>query len=63
MGVGLCAGYVGLVSYAFPGTWAGLGPVWSVAAMGWGATVGALSLVRLQPRQLRREVVEAQRAL
>ena len=26
LGVGLCAGYVGLVSFAFPATWAGLPP-------------------------------------
>jgi len=72
--VGLSAGYVGLVSFAFPGTWAGFSPAWSVACMTWAAAVALLSLVParsapgeprrgLQLRKLRREVVEAERAL
>lgn len=44
VGVGLCAGYVGLVSSAFPGTWAGFSPFWSAACMAWGAAVVVLSL-------------------
>jgi hypothetical protein len=65
VGVGLSAGYVGLVSYAFPGTWGGFTPTWSVACMAWAAAVALLGLVpaRSEPRELRREVVEAQRAL
>ena len=64
-GVGLSAGYVGLVSYAFPGTWGGFTPAWSVACMAWAAAVVLLVLVpaRSEPRELRREVVEAERAL
>jgi hypothetical protein len=64
-GVGVSAGYVGMVSSAFPGTWAGFSPAWSVACMAWGATVAVLALApsRSEPGQLRREVVEAERAL
>jgi hypothetical protein len=36
----LCATYLGLVSCAFPGTAAGLGPVWSVLCLTWGLAVG-----------------------
>jgi hypothetical protein len=63
--VGLCAGYLGLVSLAFPGTWAGLDTLWSILCMTWGVAVGALAVAapRLESRELRREVVEAQRAL
>ena len=60
---GLCAGYLGLVSVAFPLTWAGLEPVWSWLCMGWGAAVAVLAVAaprRLQPGELRREVVETQ---
>ena len=39
--VGLCAGYVGLVSFAFPSTWAGLSPLWSVLCMAWAAAITA----------------------
>jgi hypothetical protein len=42
--VGLCAGYLGLVSFAFPLTWAGFGPLWSALCMAWGATVAALAI-------------------
>jgi hypothetical protein len=48
VGVGLCAGYVGLVSYAFPGTWAGFEPGWSVICVAWAASVAALAV--LAPR-------------
>jgi hypothetical protein len=60
--VGLCAGYVGLVSYAFPGSWAGLGPLWSASCMAWGGAVAALALPRRpsEQRELRGEVVQAQ---
>jgi len=63
--VGLSSGYVGLVSYAFPGTWGGFSPAWSVACVAWAAAVVLLALVpgRSEPRELRREVVEAERAL
>ncbi|WP_422677982.1 hypothetical protein [Blastococcus brunescens] len=65
LGVGLSAGYVGLVSSAFPGTWGGFSPSWSVACMAWAAAVTLLALVpsRSEPGQLRGQVVEAQRAL
>ena len=53
---------VSFISVAFPGTWAGLAPIWSWLCLGWGATVAVLALPapRLQPGELRREVVEAQ---
>ena len=65
LATGMCAGYVGLVSYAFPTSWAGFGPLWSVLCMAWAATIAVLAVAapRLQQRQLRGEVVEAQRAL
>lgn len=43
--VGLCAGYFGLVSFAFSGTWAGLSPLWSVLCMAWALAVAVLSVV------------------
>ncbi len=64
IGVGLCAGYVGVVSYAFPATWAGFDPLWSVLCVAWAAAVALLSaLPRSEQRELRGEVVEAERAL
>jgi hypothetical protein len=63
LSVGICAGYVGLVSAAFPAAWAGFEPVWSWLCMGWGAAVAVLAVaapLRLQPGELRREVVETQ---
>jgi hypothetical protein len=63
---GACAGYFGLVSFAFPGSWAGLSPTWSVLCMAWGAAVAVLALAAprvLEPREFGGEVVEAQRAL
>lgn len=62
---GVCAGYLGLVSFAFPGSWAGLNPTWSLLCTAWGAAIAGLALAapRSQPGELRREVVEAQRAL
>jgi hypothetical protein len=44
IGVGLCAGYVGLVSFSFPGTWAGLSPAESVLCMAWAGSVAVLSV-------------------
>jgi hypothetical protein len=43
-------------------TWAGLPPLGSALCMSWGDTVAVLALAapRLQPRELRREVVETQ---
>jgi hypothetical protein len=62
--VGLCAGYVGVVSYAFPATWAGFDPGWSLLAVAWGLAVMAGALLpSLERRELRGEVVEAERAL
>jgi hypothetical protein len=43
--VGLCAGYVGLVSFAFPGTWAGLSPLQSVLCMAWALGAAVLSVL------------------
>ena len=64
IGVGLCAGYVGVVSYAFPTTWAGFDPVWSVLCVAWAAAVALLSVLPgSEQRELRGEVVEAERAL
>jgi hypothetical protein len=62
IGVGLCAGYVGLVSYAFPGTWGGFPPFWSVACLAWAVAVALLALVpaRSEVGELRGEVVQAQ---
>jgi hypothetical protein len=59
---GLSAGYLGLVSFAFPATWAGLPPLGSALCLAWGAAVAVLAVAapRLQPRELRREVVETQ---
>ena len=44
-GVAVCAGYVGLVSFAFPTTWAGLSPLGSALCMAWAAGVGLLALL------------------
>ena len=65
LSVGLCAGYLGLVSFAFPDSWAGFGPVWSALCIAWGLAVAALSIppARLQPAELVGEVVEAERTL
>jgi hypothetical protein len=63
---GVSAAYVGMVSLAFPEAWAGFGPTWSVLCAVWGAAVAGLALAaprRLEPRELRGEVVEAERAL
>ena len=58
---GLCAAYLGLVSVAFPGEWAGFEPVWSWLCIAWGLAVAVLALAAplLQPRELGREVVAA----
>jgi hypothetical protein len=64
LGVGLCAGHVGVVSYAFPTSWGGFEPVWSVLCVAWAAAVALVSaLPRSEERELRGEVVEAERAL
>jgi hypothetical protein len=62
---GLSAAYLGVVSWAFPGSWASLSPAWSVVSAAWGVAVLGLALLagRLEGRQLRGEVVEAERAL
>jgi hypothetical protein len=60
-GAGLSAAYLGLVSCASPGTFAGFGPLGSVLCLAWGTAVALVAAVpRLQGRQLRGEVVEAQ---
>jgi hypothetical protein len=62
--VGLCAGYLGVVSYAFPATWAGFDAGWSLLCVAWAAAVALGSLLPpLERRELRGEVVEAQRPL
>ena len=65
IGVGLCGGYVGLVAYAFDGTWADLEFGWSVLCIVWAAAVTALAWPerRSELRELRGEVVEPERAL
>jgi hypothetical protein len=64
VGAGFCAAYLGLVSSVFPDAFAGFGPVWSLLCLAWGAAVVLVAAVpRLQGRQLRGEVVEAQGAL
>jgi hypothetical protein len=65
LAIGMCAGYLGLVSFAFPGGWMGFSPLWSVLCMAWGAAIAGLAIApgRLEPRELRGEVVEAQRSL
>ncbi|SOC49248.1 hypothetical protein SAMN05660748_1967 [Blastococcus aggregatus] len=62
---GVCAGYVGLVSAAFPGEWAGFSPVWSWLCLGWAAALIMLSAPprRSELRELGLEVVEPQRPL
>jgi hypothetical protein len=62
---GLSAGYLGLVSLAFPDSWAGFSPVWSALCLAWGLAVAAIAVVppRLQLGELGGEVVEAERAL
>lgn len=45
IGAGLCAGYVGLVSFAFPGTWAGVPELESALCIGWGVAVAALAVL------------------
>jgi hypothetical protein len=47
--VGLCAGYLGLVSLAFPGTWAGLDLPWSALCIAWGVAVAGLAVVAPRP--------------
>ena len=63
--VGLCAGYLGLVSLAFPFTWGGVSALWSVLCLAWAAAITGLAIAapRSQSRQLGGEVVEAERAL
>lgn len=59
---GVCAGYVGLVSVAFPGEWAGFSPVWSWLCLGWAVALIAVSAAprRSELRQLGLQVVEAE---
>ena len=65
LATGICAGYLGLVSFAFPATWAGFSPSWSALCMAWGAAVAVLASPRpgYSLRELGGEVVEAERAL
>ncbi|TFV62963.1 UNVERIFIED_ORG: hypothetical protein E4P37_15855 [Bacillus sp. AZ43] len=65
VGAGVCAGYLGLLSTAFPGQWGGFSPVWSLLCLGWGLALVVLAVVPLRSEagQLRGQVVEAQRAL
>jgi hypothetical protein len=43
--VGLCAGYVGLVSFSFPGTWAGVPELESALCIGWGVAVAVVGML------------------
>ena len=56
----LCATYLGVVSYAFPDTAAGLGPVWSPLCLSWGLAVGLTATHRFPHR--RRALVRGERA-
>jgi hypothetical protein len=62
---GLVAGYLGLVSSAFPGTPAALSPTWSLLCLGWGVALAVLAVLgaRSELRELVGEVVEAERSL
>lgn len=62
---GVCAAYLGVVSYAFPGTWAGLSPLWSGLAIAWALAVAVLSVTgsRSEAGEFGGEVVEAERTL
>jgi hypothetical protein len=61
----VCAGYVGLVSAAFPGEWAGFTPTWSWLRLGWAAALVVLSAAprRSELRELGLQVVEPERPL
>lgn len=50
--VGLCSGYLGLVSVAHPGYDAALGTLWSILAMAWGVAVVALALPTPRSRRV-----------
>jgi hypothetical protein len=64
VGVGVAAGYLGLVSLTHPTYDAALGTPWAGLALAWGVAVALLSAVpRSEQSELRGEVVEAQRAL
>jgi hypothetical protein len=43
--VGLCAGYVGVVSFSFPGTWAGVSPLESASCVAWALAVAVTALL------------------
>jgi hypothetical protein len=62
---GAGAAYVGLVSLALAGAWAGFSTPWSLLCLAWGAAVAGLALAapRSEPGELGGEVVEAERAL
>lgn len=45
LAAGLSAAYLGLVSWAFPVSWASLNPLWSVLTIAWGVAVAALAIV------------------
>jgi hypothetical protein len=65
LSVASCAGYLGLVSFAAPDSWAALSPVWSALCLAWGLALAGLSVLpeRLEGAELVGEVVETQRAL
>lgn len=62
---GVCAGYLGLVSVAFPGEWAGFTPTWSWLCLAWAATLVVLSVAprRSELGELGLQVVESERPL
>jgi hypothetical protein len=57
---GLCAAYLGLVSYASPGeSWGSLSPTWSLLCLAWGLAVAALAVPGARvPRAAAEEVGE-----
>ena len=62
---GVCAAYVGLVSVAFPGEWAGFSPTWSWLCLAWGVSLVVLSAAprRSESGELGFQVVESERPL
>ena len=60
---GLCAGYVGLVSFAFPATWAGVPQLESALCMAWGVAVTGLALLAPTAARAASRSTSAPRAL
>jgi hypothetical protein len=54
LAAGLSAAYLGLVSWAFPDSWASLSPLWSALCVAWGVAVAGLAAIPsrspMQPR-------------